>query len=97
MNSFAWDVAKRLKWKDRNRAVENQLRAVLAARLASAPPLSTKALAEELTTGGSKDMMLVTILAKQAPWMGKLATHDGPEFKAYGKAMIRWQWRGQQY
>ncbi len=94
MSSFAWDVARRLKWRDRNRAVENALRAYLGAQPVSVV-LSTKALAEALTPGGSKDEQLLTILSKQAPWMGKLATHDGPEFKSYGKVMRRWQWRGQ--
>lgn len=86
-----WNETRKLPWKSRNAAVEAALRGLLAARLASLPALSTRELAAAL--GGDDD--LAGVLSKLAPWMGKLATHDGPKFKAFGRIMTRWQWRGQ--
>ena len=88
-----WDETKRLKWKDRNAAVEAALRVFLNARAASLPLLGTRELAMALDP--ASDAELPKVLLKLAPWMGKLATHDGAVFFAHGRKMQRWQWHGQ--
>jgi hypothetical protein len=88
-----WAETKRLKWKDRNAAVEAALRVFLNARAASLPALSTRELALALDPQSDKE--LSKVLLKLAPWMGVLATHDGAVFFAHGRKMQRWQWRGQ--
>lgn len=80
-------------WKKRNALVETALRLYLAATPVGRV-LSTVELSQAIATPETaRDVGL--ILTKLAPWMGKLATHDGEAFIAYGRANKRWRWHGQ--
>jgi hypothetical protein len=85
-------------WKQRNRVVELAMRDYLAS-VPRAQVLATSFLAGKLHEILANDDLdaskISSILTKLAPWMGKLATHDGEVFEAFGRINRRWRWHGQ--
>lgn len=88
-DTFDWEHAKQLPWRQRNAAVEAALRYFLSrCEPRTVAPLSTMELAEKL--GG--DSKLAQLLTRLAPYLSPLARHDGETIMRYGRRWKRWQW-----
>lgn len=104
-NYLDWPVVSALPWRQRNAHVECAIRTYLAAKLPDFV-ISSMNLAQQLCpfdtcpgwygiTYGTGIAELAQTLAKMAPYMGPLATHDGEVIYRYGRQWRRWQWHGQ--
>lgn len=96
-HSLNWPELGEMTWKRRNAAVEAALRKYLM-ELPDTEVLSTRELAVALMGEDQEDgvKLTLTLLSKLARWVpNAMATHDGEEFKAYGKINKRWRWHGQ--
>ena len=91
-----WDNVKDVPWRTRNAAVERALKLHLGQK-PSHVVLSSYELAAELDPTLDKQATgkLAQLLARMAPFMEPLATHDGAMIYRYGRAWRRWQWHGQ--
>jgi hypothetical protein len=91
-----WAQAKALPWRQRNASVEAATRACLG-RLPATSTLSTWDMAALLDPLILKEdrAKLAQILARMAPYLEPLASHDGAAIIRYGRRWKRWQWHGQ--
>lgn len=103
-----WPTVSKLPWRQRNAHIERAVRTLLCGDwrgvTCSTMDLARKLLGHDTShdgvpAKGSPEHELATTLArtlaKMAPYMGALATHDGEEIFRYGRKWRRWQWRGQ--
>lgn len=91
-----WPKIASLPWKARRAAVEAAAREYLTGHSGA---FGTRELAALLYPGHKLDghwNAIASELSKIAKYLGSpWVTHDGEEFKAYGRTNRRWRWHGQ--